>query len=158
MAQPEYVTFAAAGGLDEVSTWTPGDPPAWKGLNYTPWYRMGPRVGDDRPIPGTPGRLAVAREIDELRFSQQMRFNGRHDRTGAVNADPFVGVMASFLYFRKHVLDYLSPRSVTLHRRSGATSTGTAIIDGWEETVQSGGQVILLTFQVTIPAGSLVTP
>lgn len=156
MAQQEYVTFAAVGGFDAVDTWTP----AWKGLNYTPWYRMGPRVGEDRVIPGAPGRLAVPREIDELRFSQQMRFDGRRTRAGAVNADPFAGVMVSFLYFRKHVLDYLSARSATLHERDGSTSTGTVIIDGWEETVDpgSGGDIILLTFQVTIPAGSLVTP
>lgn len=160
MAQPEYLTFAAVGALAAVSTWTPGDPPAWKGLDYSAFYGMGPRVGADRTIPGATGRLAVAREIDEMRVPLRMRFNGTLDRTGAENADPFAGVMTTFLYFRKHVLDYTPARTVTLTKRGGGTSAGSMIIDGYEYNVdpESEGDVILLVAHVTIPAGSLVTP
>lgn len=157
MAQPEYVTFASVGALDAVDTFKDG---AWKGLNYTMWYRTGRVLGENRHVPGVAGREEVEKELDELTFSQHMRFVGRKDKDGAPHADPFVGVMENLLYFREHVLDYKDPRSTTLHKRAGTTSAGSVQIGDWEETVDpdSGGDVILLTFQVTIPAGSLVTP
>lgn len=159
-AQQEYLTFAAVGALDAVATWTPGDPPAWKGTDYTAFYGMGDRVGEDRSIPGATGRLAVAREIDEMTVPLRMRFDGTLDRLGNVNADPFAGVMTSFLYFRKHVLDYTPARTVTLTKRGGGTSAASMIIDGYNFNVdpESAGDVILLVAQIVIPAGSLVTP
>lgn len=157
MAQIEYVTFAAVGALDAVDTWKVG---AWEGLNYTNWYRTGPVLGQNRHVPGVAGRLVVEKEIDELTFTQQMRFKGRKDKDGAPHADLFVGVMANFRYFRKHVLDYKSARSVTFHERDGTTTVGTVQVGDWDESVDpnSGGEVILLSFRVTVPAGSLITP
>lgn len=154
--QTEYLTFNSTGSLHAVPTGTP----AWKGLNYTPLYRMGPRVGGNRPIPGSTGRLAVAREVDELKVSLQMRFNGKKDREGNTHADPFVGVMTNLLYFRKHVLDYVPERSVTFTMRSGSTASGSVVIEDWEDTVdpESAGDVILLVVRMTIAAGVLVTP
>lgn len=157
MAQVEYVTFATVGALDAVDTWKAG---AWEGLNYTQWYREGPVVGENRVIPGAPGRLEVDKELDELTFSQAMRFYGRKDKDGALHTDPFVGVMANFRYFRKHVLAYKSPRSVTFHERDGTTTAGSVQVGDWTETVveQAGGDLILLTFDVTVAASYLVTP
>lgn len=157
MAQVEYVTFAAVGALDAVDTWKDG---AWEGLNYTPWYRTGPVLGENRHIPGSPGRLVVAKELDQLSFTQQMRFKGRKSSAGVAHADPFVGVMANLRYFRKHVLDYKASRSVTFHERDGTTTSGSVQVGDWDESVDpnSGGDVILLSFHVTVATGSLITP
>lgn len=152
----ENFTLASAGGLDAVPLRTPG----WRALDLTPLYGIGPRIGENRPIPGVAGRLAVDHEIDELRVALPMRFTGAKDREGNTHTDPFDGVLANLLYFRKHVVDYLPTRSGTLTRRDVGTVTGTVVVDGWEYNVdpRSGGDVILAVLRLTVPAGSLVTP
>lgn len=156
ITQPEYLTFDAVGALHAVPTGTP----AWKGLNYTPLYRMGPRVGGNRPIPGESGRLYVPREIDELQVSLHLRINGKKDREGNTHADPFLGVRTNLLYLRKHVLDYVPERGITFTMRDTSTATGDAVIEDWEDTVDpaSAGDIILLVVRLTIAAGVLVVP
>lgn len=156
ITQNEYLTFDAVASLHAVPTGTPG----WKGLNYSPLYRTGPRVGGNRPIPGATGRLYVARELDELSVSLHIRVNGAKDREGNTHADPFLGVRTNLLYLRKHVLDYVPQRGITFHMRDGSSVTGAAVIEGWEDTVdpESAGDIILLAVRLTIAAGVLVVP
>jgi hypothetical protein len=156
ITQTEYLTFAAVGSLHAVPTGTP----AWRAIDLSELYGMGPRVGENRQIPGVTGRLAVPREIDELRVSLRLRFFGGKDREGLTHSDPFQGVITNLLYFRKHVLDYVPSRSVTFTRRTGGTSTGSVIVEGWESAPDpsSAGDVHLMVVRLTVAAGSLVTP
>ena len=152
--QVEYVTFEAVDTLDAVPTSVRG---AWRGLDYVMWNRLGPRVGDNRVIPGVAGRLAVAREIDELKFSQRMRIIGRNDVDGTPFADQFEGALANLDYWVDNVLSYLPERSVTYHRRDGSTKTGAVTVEDWDYSIDpaSAGDVILLVIPLTVAAGSL---
>lgn len=154
--QVEFAKWAAADGLDAVPTGTPG----WWGLGYLAWYRMGARVGDNRPITGVPGRLHVPREYDELRVPQRILIDGHRDREGTPYGDPLDGVTQNLLYLREHLLDYLPQRSITFHARSGTTYTGLGTIDDeWTlvEAPNSDGSHVHLDFVVVIEAGSIVT-
>jgi hypothetical protein len=152
--QAEYVEFAAVGGLDAVPTSVRG---AWKGLDYVAWNKMGPRVGENRAIPGVTGRLAVPREIDraeDLAADADHR-QARHRRHAFT--DPFEGVLVNLDYLIDNVLSYTPERAVTYHRRDGSTKTGSVTVDDWDSTVDanSAGDVHLLVVQITIAAGYL---
>lgn len=153
ITQIEYVTFEAVDGLPAVPTGTP----AWRGLDYVQFNKMGPRVGDNRGIPGETGRLETPREIDELKLSLQMRIKGRFDWEGTPYDDAFEGVQTNLDYLVENVLSYVPSRAITFHRRDGSTKTGNATIEDWDSAVDpnSGGDVHLLVIPMTIAAGYL---
>lgn len=155
---PEWLTFEAQDGLDAVQSETPGAPPAWATLDYSRLYGLGSRLGTNRPIPGVAGRLAVPKEIDQLELTLMMRLNGLLDRTGARQADSFKGAATNLLYLRHHVLDYKPVRAVTLHGRNGTDYPGELVIEGWTHDVvpEAGGDIIIVSIDISIPAGFLV--
>lgn len=152
--QIEYVTFETVDGLDAVPTGTPG----WKGIDYTAWYLLGPKLGENRHRPGINGRLGVAKELDQLVIVQKMRINGRYDREGGRYTDQLDGVLANHLYLRENLFEYLgAARSVTLHARDGSTWVGTCTVEDWvcAPARTSGGDVLEGDLEVHVLGGKL---
>jgi hypothetical protein len=149
----EWLTFESLGALDQVPTGTP----AWMGLDYTGLRRL-IRVGEDRVIPGAPGRLAVDRELDELVTTIPLRIRGNRDWEGNAYADTFLGLDLNHQYLRDNVLDVLDLREVTFHDRHGVEWTGEMFVQMWEPSVDpnSEGDVIIGPLTVVVPAGRLV--
>lgn len=148
----EYLTFEADGIYDETSSHTYG----WKVIDYTPLRRR-TRVGENRPIPGAPGRLYVPREWDEQTVVLTWKINGRREPDGTLYTDPFDGVDLNHQIILDNVVNNLALRAVTFTDRHAATFTGDVVVDDWEPSVdpQSGGDQILAAMTLKIPAGWL---
>lgn len=143
----EYLSFDADSPHPAIALNTP----AWKVTSYTA-LRKRTRVGENRPIPGAPGRLYVPREWDEQTVVLPMKINGRLDHEGDAHEDWFDGVDVNHQYLLDHIVDVLAERDVTFHRRDGATFQGSVVVDEWEpsDVPKSGGTdlVSFLTLKV----------
>lgn len=148
----EYVTFAAATPAAEVVSHTYG----WKVLDYTSLRRR-TRVGENRAIPGAPGRLYVPREWDEQTVVLTWRITGDYDKDGVAYSDPLVGVDTNHQFILDNLVNRLESRAVTFTDRHGVDFTGAAVVEDWEPAVDpnSGGEVIIAPLTLKIPAGWL---
>lgn len=148
----EYLVFATSGSFAETSSHTHG----WKIIDYTPLRRR-TRVGEDRPIPGAPGRLYVPREWDEQTVVLTWKINGRWDADGVAHSDPFDGVDLNHQVILDNVVNNLAARAVTFTDRHAATFDGEVVIEDWEPSVDpsSGGDQIISPMTLKIPAGWL---
>lgn len=149
----EWLEFDADSPLPMVPTATPG----WRVTDYSALLLRPPKLGANRHIPGRPGRLAVAREWDELTVPLPIRFTGRKDREGTAYDDPFEGVDANREYVQENVIDVLDVRGITFHRRDGTVWTG--IANDFQLTVgvdpASGGTVLTGIIAFKVPDGFL---
>lgn len=148
----EYLTFEADSPLAEVDSHTYG----WKVIDYTSLRRR-TRVGEDRVIPGAPGRLYVPREWDEQTVVLTWKINGRYDKDGTPYSDPFEGVDLNHQYLLDNVVNSLDLRAVTFTDRHAATFTGSVVVEDWEPSVDpaSGGDQLISPMTLKIPAGWL---
>lgn len=148
----EYLTFAADSPFAEVDTHTYG----WKVIDYTSLRRR-TRVGEDRVIPGSPGRLYVPREWDEQTAVLTFKIKGDFDKDGTAYSDSFEGVDENHQYLLDNVVNNLGLRSVTFNVRDGGTWTGSVVVVDWEPSVDpsSGGDQIIAPLTLKIPAGWL---
>jgi hypothetical protein len=148
----EWLSFDTVDSLPEV----PLNTPAWKALDYTSLRRR-VRVGEDRVVPGAAGRLAVAREWDELTTTIPMRIKGFRDWEGTAYGDRFLGVDLNHQYLQDNVFNVLDLRAVTFTDRHENEWTGSLFVQQWEPLVDpaSGGDVIVGVLTVVIPAGML---
>lgn len=148
----EYLEFDADSPYPAV----PMNTPAWKITDYTNLRRR-VRVGEDRPIPGSPGRLYIPREFDELVCDLPLRIFGARDWQNNLYSDSWLGVDLNHSYLRDNVFDVLGERDVTFHTRHGSSWTGTMVVENWAPVVDpnSGGDVLGGTLTVAIPAGML---
>lgn len=149
----EWLEFDADSPLPMVPTATPG----WTVLDYTPLRLRPPKLGENRHVPGRPGRLAVDKEWDELTVPLPIRIVGRADWEGDTYADPFEGVDTNHAYLQDNVIDVLTSRAITFHRRDGSVWTGEA--NDFQLTVgvdpQSAGDVLTGVLAFKIPDGFL---
>lgn len=148
----EYLSFDAVGAYPAV----PMNTPAWKITDYTPLRRRA-RVGSDRAIPGSPGRLYVPREWDELQVDLPVRIFGKRNWENTAYSDSWLGMDLNHLYLRDNVFDVLDERAVTFHTRHGSSWTGYMVVENWAPIVDpaSGGDVLGGTLTAVIPAGML---
>lgn len=154
----EYVVFDAvtSPSLPEI----PGNTPGWETIDYSALYDLAPVIGDDRPIPGVAGRLAVPREEDELVAALPMRFIGSHDWEGDPYEDARIGLRTNLRYFGENVVrppgttDGL--RGITFHQLDGSTATAQVIVQSPLQVAFSPGSVLArAVLTLIIPAGSL---
>lgn len=152
LTRPEYATFDAGGSYSEVDSHTYG----WKVIDYTSLRRR-TRVGEDRPIPGSPGRLYVPREWDEHTAVLTWRINGAYDKDGTPYGDPFEGVDLNHQFILDNLVNVLGLIGFTLHDRQGVDWAGNIVVDNWEPSPDpnSGGDVLIAPMTLLIPAGQL---
>lgn len=157
---PPVVTFAEYLSFDAYSTYpaVPMNTPAWDVLDYSPFYDDPPMIGDDRPIPGSPGRLGIAREYDELDVALRMVIYGDADLEGTPYADPRVGVRANAEYLRANLLRAFpanadGTRPVTFHRLDGGTAVGDVIPVAPLSLAPAGPTLLRAVLRLVIPAG-----
>jgi hypothetical protein len=148
----ENLTFAADSPLAEVDSHTYG----WKVVDYTSLRRR-TRVGENRPIPGSPGRLYVPREWDEQTVVLTFHINGRWDKDGTPYGDSVEGVDLNHQYLLDNIVNSLDLRAVSFEDRHGATFEGNVVVEDWEPSVDpsSGGDKIIAPLTLKIPAGWL---
>lgn len=154
----EYITFAAAGSLDEIVS----DSWAWKVIDYTPLRRR-TRVGENRAIPGaeggsaSPPRIFVPRGWDEHTVVLTWRINGKYAPDGTPHADPFEGVDVNHQVLLDNLVNSLDLRGTTFRRRDASDHVGDIVVDDWEPAVDpaSGGDHIVSPLTMKIPAGWL---
>lgn len=151
LIRPEYATFTAS-GHSAVDSHTY----AWKALDYTSLRRR-TRVGANRPIPGSPGRLYVPREWDEHQAVLTWRIKGDYDKDGTPYDDPFEGVDLNHQFILDNLINVLGLIDLTFHDRHAVEWDGNIVVDNWEPAPdpQSGGDVLLAPMTLVIPAGML---
>lgn len=155
VTRAEYLSFDVVGAFPAV----PMNTPAWDVVDYSSLYDGPPVVGDDRPIPGSPGRLAVAREVDELVVALPLVVYGDRSYDDLPYADARIGVRANLDYLRTNVV--LPPgtstgtRPVTFHRLDGTTRAGPAVVLSPLSVAVAGPTSVRAVLRLVIPAGSL---
>lgn len=134
--------------------------PAWNVIRLVPlWLTPTVRGGPNRSIPGIVGRVAYRRRVDETAVSLPMMVSGLRDRTGAINANAWIGLQANIDYLRANVTDPTNAtdgtRAATLVMPSGATRSANVEVLGMTE-----GNVVKFvqrfTLDLVIPAGGFV--
>src|ERR1043165_5436525 len=79
--------------------------PAWIVVVLTPlWVKVDTRGGPNRAIPGIAGRVSYPRRKDETAHSLPFVVHGEVDRTGAVQANPWVGLQTNLDYLYANVI------------------------------------------------------
>lgn len=124
----EYGNFPALEGFLEI----PLETPAWEvdQDGYLSHFDGAPLVGENRVIPGRPGRWPVRSEIDENTFGLRMVFYGTHDYEGNAYADddidPIDGIRLNLRVFRANLLlpTAAAARPYEFHERTGDVWTG----------------------------------
>lgn len=126
ITRTEYLSFAAEGGASAV----PLNTPAWECIDYSQMYDSPPVVGDNRPITGVTGRLAVPREEDESEIHLPMMFFGSANHENTPYGDARIGLRTNLRYFRTALMRAASgtTRSATFHRLDGGTETAEVIV------------------------------
>lgn len=149
----EYLSFNAIGTLIPA---VPLNTPGWAVVDYTPLYQAPPKIGDDRVIPGTSGRLGVAREFDEMQVSLAMNIYGARDHENTAASSRPVGLRNNMDYLRSNVVNTIDARAVTFHKQAGGTLTGSVYV---EELLlgeaDPTGALCRAVLRITIPAGTL---
>lgn len=154
----EYALFPTVGALPAVSLELDG---AWQAENYLELYAALEQIGEDRPVPGVTGRLAMPREEDELVFGIPLVVYGFKDPAGAAYADARVGLRSNLRYLRMNL--FRPPgttdgtRPFEFHELGGYVEEGDVIVaQGALGLV--GPTCANLTVRVTVPAGLLTPP
>lgn len=151
----EYLKFLAVGAHPAIVLNTLG----WNAWDYAGFYDAPDAVGENRPIPGLAGRLAMAWELDEGDLLIPVDVWGGYFGDGSAHADERAGVRTNLRYLRNHLL--LPPgtsngaRPVEFHRWDGDVETGDVQVKppaaiAFESPVQA-----TLVLRVTIPDGML---
>lgn len=134
--------------------------PAWNVVRLTSlWLTPTVRGGPNRAIPGITGRRAYRRRIDETAHSLPMLVSGVRDRTGAIQANPWVGLQVNIAYLRANVVDPTNAtdgtRAATLLMPDGTTRTANVEVIG-----MTAGEAVMyvqkFTLDLVIPAGAFV--
>jgi len=124
----EYLNFDAVGAFPSLALNLAG---CWECTDYAQMYDGPPVVGENRPIPGATGRLAVQREEDEAVINLPMVFRGVANHLGVPYADARIGVRTNLRFFRTNILRPLAAqatRPVTFHRLDTGTESGDVIV------------------------------
>lgn len=153
----EFALFPVVGALPAVSTEVDG---AWQAEHYLELYAALEQLGEDRHVPGAPGRLAVPREEDELVFGIPLNVYGFKDPAGVAYADARVGLRQNLRYLRTNL--FRPPgtadgtRPFEFHELGGYVEGGDVIV-AQGELGYGGPTLARVTIRVTVPAG-LLTP
>lgn len=155
ITRTEYLSFDAAGSYPAVPLNTPG----WDCQDYSGLYGNPPTVGEDRIIPGTNGRLAVKRQLDELTVSLPMTIYGEANHEGTAYADARIGMRTNLLFLRTNLLQPITSgngtRAVTFHLLDGTTDTGSVIVEGDMAVAFAAPTLARAVLRLVIPAGVL---
>lgn len=151
ITRTEYLSFAAEGGASAV----PLNTPAWECLSYAPLYDSPPVVGEDRPIPGSAGRLAIAREEDEMIVSLHLRFFGGYNHENVAQSDARIGLRTNLRYFRTALMraNHGTTRTATFHRLDGGTESADCVIIPPLDVEFVGPTLARAILRFTVPAG-----
>lgn len=117
--------------------------------------------GEDRIVPGAAGVVPFPRRITVTRHDLRILITGDVDETGAVNADPLVGLEENISYIVTNVVNPVvsstGTRAATLTMPSGSTRTANihvmgldiqaAYIDEQRRTIAEG------RLMISIPTG-----
>lgn len=147
----EYLEFDA---FDTIAA-IPLNTPAWECESYADFYDI-TIVGNDRAIPGVPGRLFQPRELDEHQVTLRVTIFGFEDWEGTPYDDPRVGVRLNRLYLRDNLLlPQTTARPVTLYRLDGTTATGDVVVVPPFQPVMAGPAACRVTINLLVVAGVL---
>jgi hypothetical protein len=150
VTRDEYLSFDSTGGHPVV----PLNTPAWECRDYRPLYDGTDTVGDNRPIPGSAGRLYVPDEFDEWNVSLNLVVYGDQDQDGGTHSDPRVGVRENLLYLRTHLLRPRLLRPVTFHRLDGGTETGDVKVSPRAQVTSFGPSGARMVLKFVVVAGA----
>ena len=150
----EYLSFDTVVSPSIIAI--PLNTPAWEVLDYGPMYEIGNIVGEDRVVPGTTGRIAVAREIDEMKVQLQMNVYGARDHENTLHSTKPIGLRTNLAFLRDNLIKRKIARGVTFYPQYGGTQSGTVYVDDWRvgPSLQNGG-MCRAVLSITIPAGYL---
>lgn len=155
ITQPEYGILPVVGALPAI----PLNTPAWDVESYAEWLIFLELVGEDRIIPGNPGRLALPDEIDEAIVGLPFVIYGEQDLEGTPYADARVGLRTNLRYLRTNLFrppgtadgtrpfEFHDLDGVTVETADVKLRTGTWGFPG------SGSVVARTTLRLIIPAG-----
>lgn len=149
----ELVFQAVTSVANEVSSHTYG----WKVVDYTN-LRKRTKVGQNRPIPGTPGRLYVPQEFDETIVVLTWKINGKYEADGTPYSDSFDGVDLNHQVILDNIVNLNILRAVAFTDRHDVEFDGSVVVDNWEPSVDpnSGGDALISPMTLKIPGGWLV--
>lgn len=151
----EYLSFNSVGAIPALALNLAG---CWEVTDYAQMYDAPPVVGDDRVVPGSPGRLAVLREEDERVVSLPMQFFGDANYAGTPYTDQRVGMRSNLAYFRTNIMrpGTAATRAVTFHRLDGTTTeTGSVVVLPPLQVALVGPMMARAVLTFVIPAGVL---
>lgn len=148
----ECLTFDEVGAIPDI----PLNTPAWECQSYAALTDAPPALGEDRHIPGLPGRLFMPREFDEGQVPLRIVVFGAADMEGTPYDDPREGVRANLRFLRANLLlpqDAL--RAVTFERLDGGEETGNVVVVPPFQPVMLGPSNARIMLNLLIPDGML---
>lgn len=154
---PAVITRAEYGTLDVVGAFPsiPLNTPAWDAESYFELYLPPEQVGEDRPIPGVTGRLAMPREWDEGIAGIPLVVYGTHDYQGVAYADARLGLRTNLRFLRDNVFKPPGTadgtRPFTFHELGGAAYTEDVIVQMGAASAKTS--FARLTVRLIVPAG-----
>lgn len=155
------VGYGCTGAL--IINTVPMNCPSWDITNLTPLWAEFTVRGDDRRIPGVAGVIPYKRRMDVTEHALEMVIIGGADRTGASNANPWVGLENNIAYLRTNVVDPTmtgnGTRAATLVLPSGATRFANIHVLSLRLSEVQGVDdqaFVLAALQISIPLGVFV--
>jgi hypothetical protein len=135
--------------------------PAWDIPDLTALWIEATQRGEDRLIPGAVGVIPYRRRLTVTEHTLGMWIVGDTDRTGAANADAWIGLQANIEYLRANVVDPTNltdgTRVATLTMPNGSTRTANIHVTGMriqgiegDDGVFNDANAVLM---ISIPAG-----
>jgi hypothetical protein len=137
----------------------PLDTHAWRVLSYGDLFSAPAVRGDDRIMPGAPGRRALRRLVDATVKSLSLHVYGWRDQDGGAIADPLEGLLTHAAYLRANLGLGLTTGDGTVpavfHRGSLANLTGDVTVLAISDWQNVGGREATFRLDLSIPAGEL---
>lgn len=137
----------------------PLDTHAWRCLSYGDLFSAPAVRGDDRILPGAPGRRAYKRVVDATVKSLSMQVFGYKDQDGGAIADPLEGLLTHAAYLRANLglAESTGDGTVpaTFHRGSLGNLTGDVTVLAITDWQNIGGREATFRLDLSIPAGEL---
>lgn len=151
----EYFRLPAHGGLAEVVFNTP----AWNAWDYSGFFDGADWVGENRPIDGVSGRMAVLHDIDEKTIVIPIDVFGGADKDGTPYGNERIGMRTNLVYLQTNLLAIPATSDGTrpgeFHRMDGVVLTGDVQVNTRATVSFESGELARMAVKITIPAGRL---
>lgn len=154
---PAIITRDQYGVFPEWTSYPeiPLNTPAWECTEYGEIYDAAPFIGENRAIPGVPGRLAMNREADQWAFTLRVTVFGQYDLEGNAYTDARVGVRSNLRFLRTNLFRPSGVRPFEFYDLDGTGEDGDVQVVPPFQPVFAGPAAARLLLNVLVPASEL---